>query len=137
VVPTIARQTAVEGDVAERLNERIRALAASHDLLVRSNWQGVEFVDLVRGQLAHWVGYLGNRIIVEGPANCLKSGAAQALGMALHELAPNAAKYGAFGQTVIVQMVEHALEALVRLDYRPSGLIWELVAPADRAVERA
>jgi two-component sensor histidine kinase len=55
----------------------------------------VEIKDLVRAQLAHFADLIGSRIVVDGPKLRLKAAGAQALGLALHELATNAGKYGA------------------------------------------
>jgi two-component sensor histidine kinase len=75
--------------------ERIRGLNASYDLLVNNKWQNVPLAELVRAQLAH-LGSLGDdRIAMQGPDFWISSAAAQTIGMALHELATNAGKYGA------------------------------------------
>jgi PAS domain S-box-containing protein len=96
VVGTIARQTATEKpeDFVERFSERIRALSANQDLLIRNEWRGVEIQDLVRAQLAPFCQPFIGRIGVDGPKLRLNETAAQAIGLALHELATNACKYG-------------------------------------------
>jgi PAS domain S-box-containing protein len=97
LVQAIARQTAAREpeDFIERFTERIQALAANQDLLVRSEWQGVDVENLVRAQLAHFADLVGSRIMVLGSPVLLNASAAQAIGLALHELATNAGKYGA------------------------------------------
>jgi PAS domain S-box-containing protein len=97
LVHAIARQTAARApeQFIERFTERIQALAANQDLLVRNEWRGVDVEDLTRAQLAHFADLVGTRIILRGPKLRLNAAAAQAIGLALHELATNAGKYGA------------------------------------------
>jgi PAS domain S-box-containing protein len=98
VVHAMAQQTAKHGDPATftmRLSDRIAGLAAGQDLLVRTEWQGIEVLDLVEAQLAHFHELIGTRVLLQGPLVRLAAAPAQGIGMALHELATNAAKYGA------------------------------------------
>ena len=133
-------------------------------------------LDLVRSQLSHFKDALGSRVRLDGPAIELNASAAQTIGMAVHELATNACKYGAlsnaagyvlltwalegedhalfsiswsehagppvatpkrkgFGQTVLLRMVEDALDADVGLDYEQAGLRWRLQCPAENALK--
>jgi two-component sensor histidine kinase len=60
-------------------------------MLVEKEWQGADIAEVVRTEMAPY----GDRIDVEGPAVMLNAQAAQNFALALHELATNAAKYGA------------------------------------------
>ena len=97
VVQAIARQTVSSSptDFIARFGERIQALSANQDLLVRNDWQGVDVGELVRAQLAPFEDIAGTRISMSGPNLRLTAAAAQGIGLALHELATNANKYGA------------------------------------------
>jgi PAS domain S-box-containing protein len=97
VVVSIAHQTVAQNlrDFVERFSNRIQALSANQDLLVRNEWNGVDIEDLVRAQLAHFKDLIGSRIVIQGAGLRLNAASAQAIGLALHELSTNASKYGA------------------------------------------
>ena len=97
LILSIARQTVKTQpeDFLERFGDRVRALSASQDVLVKSQWKAVQVSELVRAQLAPFGEERDTRITVDGPPVKITASASQSLGMALHELATNAAKYGA------------------------------------------
>lgn len=78
----------------EALETRLDALAALHDLLTRQAWQGAGLTDVVHATLTPYDSGVG-RVQAQGPELRLMPNAALVLSMALHELATNAAKYGA------------------------------------------
>jgi PAS domain S-box-containing protein len=90
-----ARSTSSLADFQERFGRRIQGLAASHEVLVRETWRGAPMRELIREQLVAFVDPASGRVSLEGPNVTLKPDAAQAIGLAVHELATNAVKYGA------------------------------------------
>ena len=99
VVQAIAGQTAryspTLAQFQTRFSERISAMARTQDLLVARDWQGASMSELVRVQLAPFAEDAWCRIETKGPELELKPNAVHGLTLALHELATNAAKYGA------------------------------------------
>ncbi|MBS9476719.1 sensor histidine kinase [Ancylobacter radicis] len=99
VIQAMARQTARHAgsidDFVEIFSARLQALARSHDLLVQEGWHGASLTDMVRSQLGHHIDRENSQVSAEGPDIFLKPEAAQNIGLALHELSTNAAKYGA------------------------------------------
>ncbi len=90
----------------EALMGRLRALAQAHTLLAKSRWTGINLRRLIEEELEPFGTNGDGHLTIAGPEVDLSPEAGQGLGMALHELATNAAKYGAFsvpGGSVSIQ----------------------------------
>ena len=92
-----ARSAATPGEMAETLDVRLEALAAAYDLLTRQTWQGAMLAEVVQATLKPYK-HGAEQVRVSGPDLMLRPNTALVLHMALHELATNAAKYGALSE---------------------------------------
>jgi len=99
VIQAMARQSLSHlnspEDFVTRFSARLSGLAGSHDLLSNVDWEGASLIDLIRSQLRHYEDRFDEKIHIDGPDLFLRPEAAQNIGIALHELSTNAAKYGA------------------------------------------
>ena len=103
IVVAIQRQTARAEETVEgfkrNFEARIQSLSQSTDLLVKSAWTSVDLTDLITSHLEPFVDPNEKRHDLIGPQVNLRPEAVQAIGMALHELATNSAKYGTLKQS--------------------------------------
>ncbi|ACG78704.1 sensor histidine kinase [Phenylobacterium zucineum HLK1] len=126
-VQSIAAQSLREGrsaaETRETFEARLLALSHTHNLLTRAHWRGADLREIVRQELSpHGEG----RVRIDGGPVSLPPAASLAVGMALHELATNAAKYGALsrpeGQVAVAwQVIGRAEARRVRLTWREIG----------------
>ncbi len=98
-VSAIAHRTAREAQSMQQFiadfDPRIQAMARAHQLLVKGGWENMGLRALVESELKPYAAKSSQQISITGDNLALGSRAAQALGMALHELTTNAVKYGA------------------------------------------
>jgi two-component system CheB/CheR fusion protein len=101
VVQAIVMQTLRGANANEELQDgvvaRLQAVSKSHDLLVNGEWTGADLEAITRNQLEPYLAGDPQRVRLEGPSVMLPSSAAMTFGLLVHELATNAAKYGALG----------------------------------------
>ncbi len=109
--------------IKEAIAGRIEALANVHSLFAQSRWAGAELGTLVRQELAPYSRDGGERTRIDGPTVMLKPDLAQATAVALHELATNAAKYGALSEVKGQVRVEwlHAADGQLVLRWAEAG----------------
>jgi two-component system CheB/CheR fusion protein len=128
-VQALALQTASQSGSLEDFKTvfegRLGALATAHDILIRDNWIGADIGTVAHGALdMHQLD--DGRIAIAGSAVTLRPQAAVALAMILHELATNAAKYGALsvakGKVAVTWRLEDGEGGpRVHLDWAESG----------------
>lgn len=95
-IVTLTRRRATSLDeFAEGIDGRIRALSATHDLLTQSDWGTTPIGAVVAAELAPYTRAHGDALEMSGPPVELAPNDALSLGLALHELATNASKFGA------------------------------------------
>jgi two-component system, chemotaxis family, CheB/CheR fusion protein len=122
-----ARSSAIFAEFEERFGSRVQGLAQSNALLVEQDWKGVSINKLIETQLAPFVGTDRMRIEALGPQVTLGAAVVQPLGLALHELATNASKYGSLstlgGKVVVGWSFEEGNGApdAFRMEWREQG----------------
>lgn len=125
VVSLSARDAASVEDYKRALQGRLGAITKCQDLLMESPGGGAELSALVRAELDHYR-RPGGEVEAEGPPVAFDEKTALSLGLVLHELATNAAKYGALGAGGGRLSVRWRVEAgpqgrRLTLDWRETG----------------
>ena len=125
-VQSIAMQTARSHHdpktFAESFQSRLMALSHTHDLLTRSHWEGADLREILQHETE---AHDEHRVVLNGPALPLEPAAALSLGMIFHELATNAAKYGALscerGRVFIDWSIANQTDRTLHLVWREEG----------------
>ncbi|HEX2018595.1 MAG TPA: HWE histidine kinase domain-containing protein [Aurantimonas sp.] len=124
LIAAIARRAAKESSnttqLLATLSEALNSLARSADLLAGRGWESVDITDLVQAQLKPF-GASGGQISVRGPKLWLNPTAAQTVGLALHELATNAAKYGSLSVSEGTVLVRWSLDDEFTMEWREAN----------------
>jgi PAS domain S-box-containing protein len=98
VADAIVRQTARSTspkEFVDRISRRLHALSINQDLMIEHNWRGADVSQIIQWQLASVIDNQANRVTLEGYPCVVTPRVAQALGLAIYELATNALKFGA------------------------------------------
>jgi PAS domain S-box-containing protein len=122
-VQAIASQTLrrdeVPAPVREALTQRLKALAQAHDVLTGEKWSGASLKEIA---LLAAAPYGGVGFVIEGPRITLPPKTAIAMALAFHELATNAAKYGALSRpSGVIEIRWTVSDNRVRLTWRERG----------------
>ncbi len=95
IVSLTRRRAESLDEFAEGIDNRIRALSATHDLLTQSEWGTTPIAAVISVELAPYINANDHEVVAKGPDVELAPNDALSLGLAIHELATNAAKFGA------------------------------------------
>lgn len=125
-VMAIARQTLGRGEAdktsVETFEARLSSMARAHDLLIHGKWEQAELTTVIAQALSP---YPKDRFEISGPAIKLAPRAVVSISLALHELATNAAKYGALsvpdGRVAISWLLETGKTERLKLRWQESG----------------
>jgi len=123
IIALTRRRASNLDEFADGLDGRIRALSATHDLLTQSDWGTTPIRAVVEAELLPYAQDGDHEIELQGPDIQLAPNDALSLGLATHELATNAAKYGALSKPGGKISVHWHLiaESLVRVEWQESG----------------
>ena len=123
IIALTRRRATKLDEFVDGLDGRIRALSATHDLLTKSDWGTTPVCAIVEAELLPYAQDNDHEIDLDGPDIELAPNDALSLGLAMHELATNASKYGSLstpGGKVAVHW-ELVSTSLVRIEWQESG----------------
>jgi two-component sensor histidine kinase len=125
VVRETLRGQVCESEIRDALDSRLSALARSHDLLAQEDWTGASLNEVITRTLMPFIAQerLEEVLVTEGKDVRLPANLALLLALGFHELATNAAKYGALsvpGGSIEIRWAERPSEAgdVLKLNWR-------------------
>ena len=126
IVSQTMRMSPKPSEAFERIQARLMAISRTHDFLNMSDWGGVSLGRLLEGELEPHTSLDPERIVLDGQVIVLDSTTALSLGLVFHELATNAAKYGALSVEtgrlqVCWQLTAENEAGTIRIDWIESG----------------
>ncbi|KHL25032.1 histidine kinase [Croceibacterium mercuriale] len=123
IIALTRRRATQLDEFADGLDGRIRALSATHDLLTQSEWGTTPVRAVMEAELLPYADASDHEIDLAGPDVALAPNEALSLGLATHELATNAAKYGALSRAGGKVTLHWRLisDSLIRIDWQESG----------------
>ncbi len=124
VIQALARRSGgSDPDFLHRFENRLASLSANQDLLVRRGWSTIMMDELGDAQLAILGRESREQVLTQGLAIPLSPRCAEIIGMALHELATNALKYGALSVPTgrVAMSWEETADGMFQIDWRECG----------------
>ena len=109
----------------DRLNDRLKALSLSQDVLISHDWRGGDLREIIEMQVRP---FAGSRLTASGDTESVPAESVQSLSLLFHELATNASKHGSFSHdlgTVHIAWNRPNLEEkadVVRIVWTESGV---------------
>jgi len=121
-----ARAAATPALFRERFEGRLIALSKAHDQLTQHHWESADLRALLSASFAPYLGTVPERVVLRGESVVLRPRIVLTLAMAMHELATNAAKYGALsapGGSIVIawRSVEEDGRPMLRIDWVEHG----------------
>ncbi|AHM02981.1 Chemotaxis protein methyltransferase CheR [Roseibacterium elongatum DSM 19469] len=118
-----ARTAATKEVLIESLQDRLAAISRTHDALTRSDWSGKSLHEIISEEVAPYADAVSERLRIDGPDVLLPPDMALSVGLAIHEMTTNAAKYGALsaasGTVFVTTEAENG--RLTSLEWRERG----------------
>ncbi|MBZ7926774.1 PAS domain S-box protein [Ensifer adhaerens] len=119
---TLGRSDATDAGEVQAFEARLVSMARAHDLLTHGNWERAELQAIINQAISP---YSQERFVVSGPQIQVPPRMVVSLSLALHELATNAAKYGALstgdGQVSIMWSLQAGTPTRLTLRWQESG----------------